>query len=270
MSSPKPSPRPKPRNSSERQGKCMPGEKRVIGSCVLKTPAAILAQCKAHDKWFNRTKMSCVKPDPKDRMAVVREAMRVHKGDGIVDRELSLFPEKFLNKFVEAHKVSYMGRAKNEAAFVRLSYKGHVFDIGVGGLMKPFTLAIDTHIPDNSVTPEWKSIGVWTGGFTPDGKPYFTKGGRVWTYDGSVKVIQTTPEIERMAQDVGMMYIKKIYADTTPKTPKTPKPTPKKTPAEIQRAKHAKHAQAKYDRLVATRSAATHAMLKKALPTGPR
>jgi len=212
--------------------------------------------------------MKCVKPNPKDRMAVIRESLRVHKGDGVVDRELSLFPEKFLTKFVETHKVSYMGKGKNEIAFVRLSYKGHYYDIGVGGLMKPFTLAIDTHIPENSVTPEFKMLGIWTGGFTSDGMPYFTKGNRVWTYDGSVKVIQTTEEITKMAKDVSNMYIHKVYSGYTPKPKVAPKPKTPKT--QIKRAKHAKHAQAKYDRLVETRSAATHAMLKKALPTGPR
>ena len=260
----------KPRNSSERQGKCMRGESRVLGTCVLKTQSAVLAHCKAHDMWLNRTAMKCVKPDPKDRMAVIRESLRVHKGDGIVDRELSLFPEKFLTKFIETHKVSYMGKGKNEIAFVRLSYKGHYYDIGVGGLMKPFTLAIDTHIPESSVTPEWKSLGIWTGGFTPDGMPYFTKGNRVWVYDGEVKAIQTTPEIEKMAQDVSSMYIHKVYSGYAPK-PKTPKVIKApKTQTEVRKATHAKHAQAKYDRLVSTRSAATHAMMKKALPTGPR
>ncbi len=261
----------KPRNASERQGKCLPGEKRIIGTCILKTPTAILAQCKTHGKWFNRTTMSCVKPNPKDRMAVIRESLRVHKGDGIVDSELSLFPEKFITKFIETHKVSYLGRGKNEIAFVRLSYKGHVFDIGVGGLMRPFTLAIGTHIPESSITPEFTRLGIWTGGFTPDGMPYFTKGNRMWVYDGEPKAIQTTDEILKMAKDVSNMYIHKVYSGYTPKTPKAPKVIKaRKTQAEVKKAKHAKQAQAKYDRLVSTRSAATHAMLKKALPTGPR
>jgi hypothetical protein len=71
----------------------------------------------------------------------------------------------------------------------------------------------------------------------------FTKGGRVWTYDGSVKVVQTTPEIEKMAKDVSNMYIHKVYADIKPKTPKPKTPAPKKkmTVADI-KAKHAKHA----------------------------
>ena len=261
----------RPRNSSERQGRCLPNEKRVIGSCVLKTPTAILAQCKAHDKWFNRVSMSCVKPNPKDRMAVIRESLRVHKGDGIVDSELSLFPEKFITKFIETHKVSYLGRGKNEVAFVRLSYKGHVYDIGCGGLMKPFTLAVGTHIPESSITPEFTMLGIWTGGFSPDGMPYFTKGNRMWVYDGEPKAIQTTPEILKMAKDVSNMYIHKVYSGYTPK----PKPVPKKkkTALEVVAAKQAKHARdaaKKYERLKATRSYATHQMLVSALPTGPR
>lgn len=259
----------RPRNASERQGRCLPGEKRIFGTCILKSPEAILNHCKKHSKWFNHTSMSCVKPNPKDRMAVIREALRVHKGDGIVDSELSLFPEKFIQKFIETHNVSYLGRGKNEAAFVRLSYKGHVYDIGVGGVMKPFTLAINTHIPEDSITPEFTRLGIWTGGFTPDGMPYYTKGNRMWVYDGKPKAIQTTPEILKMAKDVSDMYIRKIYAGYTPKTkvPKDSKPVSRKT---IAAAKHTRDAAKKYERLKATRSYATHQMLLSALPTGPR
>ena len=137
--------------------------------------------------------------------------------------------------------------------------------------MKPFTLAVGTHIPESSITPEFTMLGIWTGGFSPDGMPYFTKGNRMWVYDGEPKAIQTTPEILKMAKDVSNMYIHKVYSGYTPK----PKPVPKKkkTALEVVAAKQAKHARdaaKKYERLKATRSYATHQMLVSALPTGPR
>lgn len=252
--------------------KCSPGQKKIMGQCIIKRPEDIKQHCITHGKHFNRIKMICVKPNPKDRMAAVRESLRVHTDAGIVDTTLRNFPDKFLKDFIGTHHVSRIGRGNNEALFVRLSFKGHVYDIGVGGVIKPFTLALNVHLPDSSVTPEFQTLGIWTGGFSEEGMPYYTKGNKIWKYDGYQGVIvHTTPEILRAAMDVSSMYIKKVYASLPTVKPKVmkPKPTALEVAAAKQaskQAKHARDAKKKYERMKKRMPYDAHKMLREATP----
>jgi len=237
--------------------KCSPSQRRVLGECVSKTQ--VKGFCIEKGMTFDRIKKTCVKPNPKHFAADIQHEK--YKSVPFVKNI-----DAFFDNFVKTHKVSSLGSDKHKVAFVRMRHGApgstFTFDIGVSGFgSTPMALYTPFVFPEHERTPSATRLGTWLGSFDDHGMPYYTKGNKVFKFDGTHSIhIPGKHNVE----EISKWALRKVY-DTIPTKPKRA-PALVKTKAavaaEAKQRKHVRDSKKKYERVVSRfPSREAHSML---------